>query len=156
MNASRGIDLDRGRMLAARRDDRGVSGSALLGDRLEIGGRETRRLLENGLRDFGHVTGEPGDHRTRRCRVGCQPRRQRRPHGDVGRIDQPQRQLGVVALVFRRMRSFLQIEIGQHPQQGRAHIDAFMAIEIEQTFDVGESRRRLRHGDCAFAATLAI
>jgi hypothetical protein len=31
-----------------------------------------------------------------------------------------------------------------------------MAIEIEQTFDVGESRRRLRHGDCAFAATLAI
>jgi len=66
------------------------------------------------------------------------------------------RKASSVTLVFRGMRPFLQIEIGQHPQQGRAHVDAVVSIELEQTLEAGKSGWRLQHGHCAFAATLSI
>jgi hypothetical protein len=50
----------------------------------------------------------------------------------------------------------LQIEIRQHPQQGRTHVDPVSMTEIDQILETGKCRRRIRHGDCAFAATLRI
>ena len=46
------------------------------------------------------------------------------------RVEQPQRQLGVVTLLIRRVRQLLHVEVGQDAQQRRPHIDTAAQSEM--------------------------
>jgi hypothetical protein len=113
-------------------------------------------MLEDRSGDLDHIVRQSQEHRAGGGGIGRKARGECRTLRNVGRIDEPQRKLRIVAFVFRRVRPPLQIEIGQYPQQGRAHVDPVAMTEIEQVLETSKRRRRFRHGNCAFAATLGI
>jgi hypothetical protein len=90
-------------------------------------------MPQHRLGDVEHVARQLKDDRARRGGVRRKLRRDRRSRRDVGLIEQTHRELGVVALLLRRMRRTQQILVGENAQQRRANIDA-LAIEIEQAF----------------------
>ena len=127
-------------------DDGGMGRAALRHDELEIGGGEAGRVPQDRSGDVDDVARQAQDDGPRGGRIERQPLGHRGACRHVGRVDQPQRQLGIVALVVRRMGRFLQIEVGQHPQQGRADVETLPVTMIEQTLQAGECRRRFGHG----------
>ncbi len=80
------------------------------------------------------VACEPQHDRARGEAVRREPGRDRRAGGDIGLIEQPHGQLGVVPLLVRRVRRTAQVLVGQDSQQRRPDIDA-LAIEVEQAFE---------------------
>ena len=134
-----------------------MSVTACFGERLDLGGPQPRRTLEDRTSDVDDIARQTLEQGLRSGRVGCKPRCKRRPFGNFGRIDEPQRQLGVVVFVFRRVDRPLQVEIGQHSQQGGVHVDAVaVGGEIEQALKTSKCRESLHYDHCAFAATLPI
>ena len=97
------------------RDDGGMGRAALHHDEFEIGGGEAGRMPQDRPGDVDDVARQAQDDGPRGGRVERQPFGHRGACRHVGRVDQPQRQLGVVALIVRRMRRLLQIEVGQDP-----------------------------------------
>jgi hypothetical protein len=136
----------RRRRSQAGRDDGGVGRPALHFDQIEIARRQAGRMAQDRSGDIDGVAREPQDHGAGGGRIARQPLRHRGTGRHVGRIDQPQRQLGVVALVVRRMGRLLQIEVGQHAQQGRADVETVPLTMIEQALQAGKCRRRFGHG----------
>ena len=120
-----------------------MGGAVLRGDGLEVGRGEAGRMLEDRGRNFNDVACQPRDHGLGGRRVGGQPRGQGRPFRQVGGIDEPQCQLGVIMFIFGGVSRPLQIKMGEHAQQSRAHVD--FAPGIEQIFEFGQGLGRLRH-----------
>ena len=61
--------------------------------------------------------------------------------GLVDLVDQAGGQLHVVLLFFCRVPRSLHVEVGQHTQQGRPHVDALAFCEMHQPVETREQRR---------------
>ena len=66
---------------------------------------------------------QPARHDHARWRVDC--------------VEEPQRQLGIVTLLFRRVREFLHVKVGENAQHGRAHIGPGALAERGNTIEAG-------------------
>ena len=100
-----------------------MSAAAGFRDRFQIVGVETWGVLEDRSCDLDVVARQALDHQPwcRRiagetCCEGC-------ALSSIDGVDEPQRQLGVVSFVFGRVCRPLQVEVGEHPQQCRSHVD---------------------------------
>ncbi len=62
-------------------------------------------------------------HVLRRTGIAFQFFCYRRTGGGIDNVDEPQRQLGIVAFFLRRMRRFLDIEVGEDAKQDWSRID---------------------------------
>ena len=136
--------------LAALGDDLGIERPAFRDDRLAVRRREARRVAQHRLRDIEHVARQLQHDRARRGRMRGEFRRDRSARRDVGLVDQPHRQLGVVLHFLRRMRRVQEILVGQHPQQRRPNVDTF-AVEIEQSFQARRCREIYHRATPSFA-----
>ena len=103
----------RGRV-APGRDDRRVRPAEVAHDRVEIRGGERLAMTQDRLGDLDHVAREAARDRRRRARIARDLPRDRDAGRQIDRVDQAQRQLGIVALFLGRVRRLLHVEIGQH------------------------------------------
>src|SRR6202035_1508982 len=68
-----------------------------------------------------------------------QPRGYREPRRGVHGIEEPQRQLGIVALLLVAMGQFLDVEVGQHADEGRPHIDPVAKPQMRQIIETRQA-----------------
>ena len=66
----------------------------------------------------------PGDGRARR---------------DIHGVEQAQRQFGVMTLLVGRMRQLLHVEVGEHAQQRRPHIDPAAQSEMGEIVEARQA-----------------
>ena len=64
-------------------------------------------------------------------------------HGDAGRhihgIEQAQCKFGVVALLFERMRQFLDVKVGEHADQRRPHVDPVAESKMREIVEARQA-----------------
>ena len=110
------------------------------------GGTGTGRSAPATLHD---VAREAGDNGGRGSRMGTEPLRDRDARGDIDRLDQAQRELGIMAILVRRVGLFLHIQVGEHAQKRRPHINAAPRAQLGEAIEAG--KRRGFHGRDLFA-----
>ncbi len=80
-------------------------------------------MLENRSRNFDRVARQALEHGARGGWIRCEPIGQRRTRCKIGGVDEPQHKLGIIPFILGRVRWTLQIEVGEHTQQCRTHVD---------------------------------
>jgi hypothetical protein len=97
-------------------------------------------LRRQRLGDFGRIAAQMLQHCQRRRKM----LRQLAGHGgarvNVDGIEQTQRQLGVMALLFWSVPEFLYVEIGENAQQGWTHVVPAAQAEIGEAVEARETR----------------
>ena len=91
--------------------------------------------------DFDHVAREPARYRRRCARVRAEFLRDRHARCEIDRVDQPQHQLGVVALFLGAVRGLLHIKIGEYAHQRRTDVDAVAPRKAIEALQLGKHRR---------------
>ncbi len=56
----------------------------------------------------------------------------------IDRVEEAQRQLGIMAFLVRRVREFLHVKVGEHAQHGRTHIGPAALAERGDTIEAGK------------------
>ena len=85
--------------------------------------------------DFRQVVGEPLQDAQRRRRIARKTPCDSDPGRKVGRLQQPQREFGVLALLRGRVAEPVNIKIGEDPQQGRTHVGASACAEVGKALE---------------------
>ena len=116
--------------------DVSVSWTSTIGSELAlVGSLDCRAAARRDARARGAATSGRSrrqllDDPQRRREMARQPAGHGRARRHVHGVEQPQREFGVMALLVRRVRQLLHVEIGEDPQQCRAHIDAAAQAEM--------------------------
>ena len=108
--------------------------------RLRRSGRLQQRVRAQRLGDFGHIAAQMLQHRQRRREMVRKLAGNGGARLDLDDVEQTQRQLGVVALLFGRVPEFLYVEIGENAQQSWTHIGPAAQAEIGEAVEAGKAR----------------